>query len=166
MTVTNPFSQIKDALRGYLGRHWDAMDPINPAKVRVANRWMHKGLKQYFQAADLPAVDIRAAEGVDSKPFATSDTGLFARNFELGIATDDRSQEDPSLDQVEWELIRVAAQAAIERLGLPNLVTKVETVNTRQTREDPSESRGRGTWTGVVTIAVGFQVPRAAILPG
>jgi hypothetical protein len=69
------------------------------------------------------------------------------------------------LDQAEWELIRVAAKAQRDKLGLTDLVVNVEVDSTRQTSDDAELNRGHKTWSGAVTLIVTFQVNRSAIIP-
>lgn len=164
MTATNPFTQIKTAIRAYLGAHWDSLPDDNIAKVRVGNRF-RRNIRPNTQPADLPEVDFRSAEGSRNQFKASSSTGLFQRTWELGISSDDRSQNDDSLDQVEWELLRVAAKAAVERLGLSELVVNVEVDNTQQTKDDPELSRNHKTWSGTVRLIVTFQMSVADIIP-
>lgn len=164
MTATNPFTQIKTAIRSYLGAHWDSLDADNPAKVKVANRF-RRLLKDNVQPADLPEVDIRSAEGGRNQFTASSGTGLFQRTYELGIASDDKDASDVSLDQAEWEILRAASKAQQDKLGLSGLVVNVEIDNTRQTKDDAELNRGHKRWSGAVTLVVTFQVPRADLIP-
>lgn len=165
MTATNPFTQIKAAIRGYVEAHWDSLPTNNPAKVKVGNRWSRDDRKAARAPADLPAVEIRPVEGGDSKPLHTSSSGVFVREYEFGIATDGQTTDDPALDQCEWELIRVATKAALEKLDLPELVLKVDISSSRQTDRDLEASRQHRTWTGAVVISVQFQVKRTDIVP-
>jgi hypothetical protein len=91
---------------------------------------------------------------------------LFQKAYELGIATDGTPVDDNPdvLDAVEWELIRVAAQASKDKMGLPTLVLKVDIESSRQTPDDEQQNRGRRRWSGVVVLVVTIQVPRADIL--
>lgn len=165
MTATNPFTQIKTAIKSYVVAHWDSLDADNPAKVKVGNRWSLDARKDRRQPGDLPGVDIKPVEGGDSNPFASSSSGLFVREYELGIATDGFTVDDPALDQCEWELIRAASKACIEKLNLPALVMAVKVSSTRQTNTDYEASRQHKTWTGAVVISVQFQVKRSDIIP-
>jgi hypothetical protein len=70
MTATNPFTQIKTAIRAYMDDHWAALDDDNPAKVKIGNRWRRR-LKPNTQPADLPEVDLRPVEGGGNKFNAT-----------------------------------------------------------------------------------------------
>jgi hypothetical protein len=164
MTATNPLSQIKAAIRAYMGAHWDSLPDDNPAKVKVGNRF-RRNVRDQTQPADLPEVDFRSGEGGVTRPFASSSSGQFVRAWELGIAGDDHNSGDTSLDQAEWELIRCAAKMQIELLGLNDLIVKVEIDNTRQTKDDAELNRGHRTWSGAVTLIVTFQVKRSDIIP-
>lgn len=164
MTATNPFTQIKTAIRAYMDAHWTALPDDNPAKVKIGNRW-RRNLRPNTQPADLPEVDLRPVEGGGNKFSASSTSAHFQRLYELGIATDDKSASDETLDQAEWELVRVAAKAQAERLGLTDLVLNVEVDSTRQTKDEPELNRGHKTWSGAVTLIVTFQVTRASIIP-
>jgi hypothetical protein len=147
-----------------LGAHWDSLDDDNPAKVKTANRW-RRNLKPNTQPADLPEVDVRLMDGGFNKPFATNTSGQFGRVWQLGIATDDHASTDDSFDQSEWELVKVAAKAAIELLSLPGLVLSVNVVASSQTKDDGELSRSHKTWSGTVDLEITFQVPRADIIP-
>jgi hypothetical protein len=164
--MPNPFTQTADAVRLALETRWNALADNDPAKVKINNRWGRNARKDARQVADFPAVDIRPVDGRNLNFGATSSTGLFQKAYELGIATDSTPQdENPDvLDAVEWELIRVAAQAAKDKLGLPTLVLKVEIESSRQTPDDEQQNRGRRRWSGVIVLVVTIQVPRAVIL--
>jgi hypothetical protein len=164
--MPNPFTQVADAVRLALETRWDALGDNDPAKVKINNRWGRNARKDARQVADFPAVDIRPVDGRSLNFSASSSTGLFQKAYELGIATDGTPQdENPDvLDAVEWELIRVAAQAAKDKLGLPTLVLKVEIESSRQTPDDEQQNRGRRRWSGVIVLVVTIQVPRADIL--
>jgi hypothetical protein len=74
--MSNPLTEIKTALRGYLVAHWASLDPTNPAFVRVQNRGgviFRKGQG----VADNPAVDTRRVEIRTITPFKTSSSGTF-----------------------------------------------------------------------------------------
>lgn len=165
MTATNPFTQIKTTIETYVGAHWDSLPADNPAKVKVGNRWSTTQRKGALAPNDTPAVSLRPVDGGDTNPLATSSSGHFSRQYELGIVTDGITPEDSTLDQCEWELIRVAAKASKELLGLTDLVLKVTVSGTRQTNQDLEAGRQRRRWTGAVTITVFFQVSKTSILP-
>jgi hypothetical protein len=162
--MSNPFSEIKTALRGYLAAHWDGLPADNPAKVRVNNRGgviFRKGQ----QAADNPAVDTRRVAIRDANPLATSSSGLFVTAYELGYRSDEQRTDDDTkvIDQTEWELIRVAARAAVEKLGLA-YVTRVRVESAAETTAQTDMTK-EGQWSGVATLVIEFQQSRAAILP-
>lgn len=159
----NPFSEIKTALRGYLAAHWESLPADNPAKVRVNNRGgviFRKGQ----QHADNPAVDARRVEIRDAA-LQTSDTGLFVVAYELAYRSDERKTEDDTetIDQLEWELVRVAAKARAEKLGL-SYILRVAFESARQTTA-ATEMTKDGQWSGVATLVIQFQKSRAEILP-
>lgn len=164
MTATNPFTQIKTAIETYVGAHWDSLPSDNPAKVKVGNRWSATQRKGAIQPADTPAVAVRPVEGGDTNVNATSSSGHFTRSYELGIVTSATTPEDSTLDQCEWELIRVAAKASSEQLGLGSMVLSVTVSGTRQTNQDFEAGRQHRWWTGAVTLSVKFQVSKASIL--
>lgn len=160
--ATNPFTTIKAAIKTYLGNHWDSLAADNPAKIKIGNRFTHKRMP--VQPGDLPEVDVRALEGGETKPFASSSTGLFTRNYQFGITTDQADISD-ALEQSEWEFVRAAAKMQKELLGLPGTVLRVGISFERETDIDPEMNRGRRRWTGIVVVAVTFQVPISQITP-
>jgi hypothetical protein len=68
-----------------------------------------------------------------------------------------------SLDATEWELIRVAAKAAVEKLGL-SYVLRVAVEAARQTVAATEMSK-EGQWSGAATLVIEFQQTRAQIIP-
>jgi hypothetical protein len=162
--MANPFTEIKAALRGYLAAHWTAMADDNPAKVRVANRGgviFRKGQ----QFADNPAVDTRRVEIREANTTRTSTSGGFVVVYELGYRSDERKTDDDIevLDATEWELVRVAAKASDEKLGLA-YVNKVRVEAARQTTAETEMSK-EGQWSGAATLVIEFTKPRTEILP-
>jgi hypothetical protein len=165
--MSNPFTEIKAALRTRLGSHWDALAADNPARVRVGNRWGRNALKPPSrQPADLPAVDVRRVETRDMK--LTSSSGVFLAVFEFGITSDERASTDDTevMDASEWELIRCAIGAAVSTppLGL-SYVQRIGVESSQQTLADPAQSGGTQRWTSAVRIVVEFNKPRSEIIP-
>jgi hypothetical protein len=154
--MPNPLTEIKTALRGYLVAHWASLDPTNPAFVRVQNRG---------GVADNPAVDTRRVEIRTITPFKTSSSGTFLAVYELGYRSDETKLDvdTESLDATEWELIRVAAKAAVEKLGL-SYVLRVAVEAARQTVA-ATEMTKEGQWSGAATLIIEFQQTRAQIIP-
>jgi hypothetical protein len=151
--MSNPFTEIKAALRGYLAAHWTAMADDNPAKVRVANRGgviFRKGQ----QFADNPAVDTRRVEIREANTTRTSTSGGFVVVYELGYRSDERKTDDD---------IEVAAKASDEKLGLA-YVNKVRVEAARQSVA-ATEMTNEGQWSGVATLVIEFTKPRTEILP-
>jgi hypothetical protein len=162
--MSNPLTEIKTALRGYLVAHWASLDPTNPAFVRVQNRGgviFRKGQG----VADNPAVDTRRVEIRTITPFKTSSSGTFLAVYELGYRSDETKLDvdTESLDATEWELIRVAAKAAVEKLGL-SYVLRVAVEAARQTVAATEMSK-EGQWSGAATLVIEFQQTRAQIIP-
>lgn len=162
--MSNPLTEIKTALRGYLAAHWDALPADNKAKVRVGNRGgviFRKGQ----QFADNPAVDTRRVELRDVSPLKTSSSGTFVAVYELGYRSDERKTDDDLevLDATEWELVRVATKACVEKLGL-SYVLRVAVEAARQTVA-ATEMTKEGQWSGAATLIIEFQQTRAQIIP-
>lgn len=162
--MPNPLTEIKTALRGYLVAHWNALPDGDPAKVRVANRGgviSRKGIAPI----DSPAVDTRRVEIREVNPLQTSSSGTFVVVYELGYRSDERKADDDTevLDATEWELVRVAAKASVEKLGL-SYVLRVRVEAARQTVAQ-TEMSAEGQWSGVATLVIEFQKPRTEIIP-
>jgi hypothetical protein len=85
--------------------------------------------------------------------------------YELGYRSDERKTDDDIevLDATEWELVRVAAKASDEKLGLA-YVNKVRVEAARQSVA-ATEMTNEGQWSGVATLVIEFTKPRTEILP-
>jgi hypothetical protein len=162
--MSNPFTEISSALRGYGEAHFTALPDGHKAKVRVGNRGgviFRKGQ----QFADNPAWYIRRVELRDVSPLKTSSSGTFVVVYEIGYRSDETKQGDDteSLDAVEWELVRVATKACVEKLGL-SYVLRVAVEAARQTVA-ATEMTKEGQWSGAATLLIEFTKPRTEILP-
>jgi hypothetical protein len=109
-------------------------------------------------------VSPQSTSAAPVEPIASSSTVVLSRSYELGIFTDGTTP-DGGLYDLEWELVRVAAKASKEKLGLPDLVMFVSITPGTPTKQDFEASRNRHTWTGSVVLTVQFQVNRADIVP-
>jgi hypothetical protein len=95
----------------------------------------------------------------------TSSSGTFVVVYEIGYRSDETKQGDDteSLDAVEWELVRVATKACVEKLGL-SYVLRVAVEAARQT-VTATEMTKEGQWSGAATLLIEFTKPRTEILP-
>lgn len=167
MAATNPLSQIKAAIVAAVNAHWDSLDSDNPAKVKAGNRGNANNVAKPSarRDADFPHVEVEPGDESENKVPSSSTSGTFIRSYLAKIATDDRTPDANTLDQIEWELLRAALKMSRDKLGLPGLVMTVFVGQTRQTNQDTEPQAGVKRWAGSVALRVQFQVPLTDLLP-
>jgi hypothetical protein len=150
--ATDPFSQIDAALWAQA-----EADADFTASVRAGNR-RRTGVKVGRLPADAPEVDLFPVPGGAIDLFQTSSSSRFIQNFAFAVKTQTQTPAE-GIFPIKWILIRAMAQAQ-DKLGLPELVTKVRFTDSVETRENELARNG---WQMLLGVTVEFRVANTSL---